>query len=48
MISFSQDPDIKYINLTSPDNDRYYQRKYGDRIQWVVDVNAYPQPKLKW
>ncbi|XP_012285918.1 vascular endothelial growth factor receptor 1 isoform X2 [Orussus abietinus] len=42
------DPDVKYINLTSQDEDRHYQRKYGDRVQWVVYVDAYPQPQLTW
>ncbi|XP_076244476.1 PDGF- and VEGF-receptor related isoform X2 [Calliopsis andreniformis] len=42
------DPDKKFIILTPQDKDRHYQRNSGDKVQWVVDVNAYPQPYLKW
>ncbi|XP_043268630.1 vascular endothelial growth factor receptor 1 isoform X2 [Venturia canescens] len=42
------DPNVKYIRLKSLDDDSYYQKKDGDRIQWMVQVDAYPQPLLKW
>ncbi|XP_076182482.1 PDGF- and VEGF-receptor related isoform X2 [Ptiloglossa arizonensis] len=42
------DPENKFINLTAQDTDTYYQRRYGDKVQWVVYVNGYPQPQLKW
>ncbi|XP_017797835.1 PREDICTED: vascular endothelial growth factor receptor 1 [Habropoda laboriosa] len=42
------DPENKFINLTAQDNDRHYQRGEGDKVQWVVYVDAYPDPKLKW
>ncbi|XP_076631740.1 PDGF- and VEGF-receptor related isoform X2 [Colletes latitarsis] len=42
------DPENKFINLTAQDADRHYQRRYGNEVQWVVYVHAYPQPHLKW
>ncbi|XP_066591720.1 vascular endothelial growth factor receptor 1 isoform X2 [Prorops nasuta] len=42
------DPKFKYINLTSQDSDKYNQRKNGDRVQWVVYVDAYPAASLRW
>ncbi|CAK9796532.1 Vascular endothelial growth factor receptor 1 [Anthophora plagiata] len=42
------DPENKFINLTAQDTDKHYQRREGDKVQWVVDVNAYPAPTLKW
>ncbi|KAK2588224.1 hypothetical protein KPH14_004258 [Odynerus spinipes] len=42
------DPDVKYINLTPQDPKKYYQQHYGGKIQWVVYVDAYPEPQLKW
>ncbi|XP_076749941.1 PDGF- and VEGF-receptor related [Xylocopa sonorina] len=42
------DPKNKFINLTTQDTVRRYQLREGDKVQWVVYVNAYPQPVLKW
>lgn len=42
------DPDKKFINLTSENSDRHHQRRFGDKVQWVVNVNAYPPANLKW
>ncbi|XP_034181640.2 PDGF- and VEGF-receptor related isoform X1 [Osmia lignaria lignaria] len=42
------DPEYKFINLTAQDADRYYQRQEGDKVQWVVYVQAYPEATLKW
>ncbi|KZC11067.1 Vascular endothelial growth factor receptor 3, partial [Dufourea novaeangliae] len=42
------DPGNKFLNLTAQDSDRHYQRRFGDKVQWVVYVNAYPEPTLKW
>ncbi|XP_078038596.1 vascular endothelial growth factor receptor 1-like [Augochlora pura] len=37
-----------YIILTSQDPNRHSQRHKGDEVKWVVDVDAYPPPELKW
>ncbi|XP_053989273.1 vascular endothelial growth factor receptor 1 isoform X1 [Hylaeus volcanicus] len=42
------DPGNKFINLTTQDANRHYERRYNDKVQWVVDVNAYPLAHLKW
>ncbi|XP_076660894.1 PDGF- and VEGF-receptor related [Halictus rubicundus] len=41
-------PENKFINLTSQDSDRHYQRRFDDKVQWVVYVDAYPPPQLQW
>ncbi|XP_076277206.1 PDGF- and VEGF-receptor related isoform X2 [Lasioglossum baleicum] len=41
-------PENKFINLTSQDPDRFYQRGHGEKVQWVVYVHAYPPPQLRW
>ncbi|XP_017764514.1 PREDICTED: vascular endothelial growth factor receptor 1 isoform X2 [Eufriesea mexicana] len=42
------DPENKFINLTAEAKDKHFKRKEGDYVQWVVFVNAYPEPTLKW
>ncbi|XP_034952110.1 vascular endothelial growth factor receptor 1 isoform X2 [Chelonus insularis] len=42
------DPANKYINLVPQNPEKHYQKNYGEKITWVVDVDAYPPPKLKW
>ncbi|XP_078038597.1 PDGF- and VEGF-receptor related [Augochlora pura] len=37
-----------YINLTTQDPNRHYQRHMRDQVKWVVHVDAYPAVKLKW
>ncbi|XP_033331754.2 vascular endothelial growth factor receptor 1 [Megalopta genalis] len=37
-----------YIVLTSQDPNRHYQGHRYKEAQWVVDVDAYPLPELKW
>lgn len=41
-----RDPGIKYINLST--NKNFYKRQDGDDIQWVVTIEAYPQPDITW
>ena len=42
------DPEKTFINLTPQDNSTHYRLRYGEKVQWVVNVDAYPKPQLKW
>ncbi|XP_071570035.1 vascular endothelial growth factor receptor 1 isoform X1 [Temnothorax nylanderi] len=42
------DPQMKYINLTPQNTDKYYQAESGSYVQWVVYVDGYPKPHLQW
>ncbi|XP_076382484.1 vascular endothelial growth factor receptor 1 isoform X2 [Megalopta genalis] len=37
-----------FIKLTTRDPNRYYKRHIGDEVEWVVAIDAYPSPELKW
>ncbi|RLU26184.1 hypothetical protein DMN91_002350 [Ooceraea biroi] len=40
-------PENRYIKLTSQ-HENYYEKGNGDNVQWVVYINAYPKPELRW
>ncbi|XP_076382319.1 vascular endothelial growth factor receptor 1 [Megalopta genalis] len=37
-----------FIKLTTWDSNRHYERNEGDEVEWVVVVDAYPAPEIKW
>nr|XP_033335514.1 hemicentin-1-like [Megalopta genalis] len=37
-----------FIKLTTPNSNRHYQRRMGDAVELVVNVDAYPSTELKW
>ncbi|XP_078051519.1 contactin-1-like, partial [Augochlora pura] len=42
------EPIDAFISLTTQDLNTYYKRHIGDEVEWIVDVDAYPLPELKW
>jgi len=41
------DPENKYIKLTSQ-YENHYRSGNGENVQWVVYIDAYPKPDLRW
>lgn len=42
------DPEVKFINLTSQHNDQYYPADKDGKVKWVVNIDGYPKPEVRW
>ncbi|XP_051172496.1 vascular endothelial growth factor receptor 1-like [Leptopilina boulardi] len=42
------DPRKTFIELYCTDKNRFQTLNEGNYISWTVDINAYPQPKIRW